>query len=91
MSKRLAYVLILLAALLRVALPLIAPQGLVAWLWAAALAWSAGCDLPLYLHAVVDVHPARRQGRLSNTPMLIDAIQPAAPHNGQAISTDSLI
>ncbi|MEO7851178.1 MAG: NnrS family protein [Rubrivivax sp.] len=49
-AEVLAYALILSAALLRVLLPLIAPQGLVAWLWAAALAWSAAFVIYLVIY-----------------------------------------
>lgn len=49
-AEVLAYALILSAALLRVALPLIVPQGLVVWLWAAALAWSAAFVIYLFIY-----------------------------------------
>jgi len=49
-AEVLAYALILSAAVMRVGLPLIAPQGLVAWLWAAALAWSAAFVIYLFIY-----------------------------------------
>jgi len=47
----LAYLLVMGAAVVRVLLPLVAPQHLVVWLVAAALAWSAAFGIYLFVYA----------------------------------------
>lgn len=50
-AEVLAYAFILSAAVLRALLPIVAPQWLVFWLLAAALAWSAAFAIYLFVYA----------------------------------------